>query len=78
MDTLRADPPAALAGDAGRRRARTSPTPTSSATTCGGGARVQVRPSGTEPKVKLYGEAVGADPGPSARRRSPRLLTARR
>ncbi len=26
--------------------------------------RLQVRPSGTEPKVKLYGEAVGEDPEP--------------
>lgn len=30
----------------------------------GKGVRVQIRPSGTEPKVKLYGEAVGTDPSP--------------
>merc|ERR1712232_143472 len=30
----------------------------------GTGVRVQIRPSGTEPKVKIYGEAVGCDPTP--------------
>lgn len=30
-----------------------------------GSIRVQIRPSGTEPKVKLYGEAIGEDPSPS-------------
>jgi phosphomannomutase len=30
----------------------------------GKGVRVQIRPSGTEPKVKIYGEGVGIDPEP--------------
>lgn len=30
----------------------------------GESVRLQVRPSGTEPKVKLYGEGVDCDPGP--------------
>ncbi len=64
MDALRRSPPTALAGtavvgledfsDAGLLRYHLSD-----------GSRVQVRPSGTEPKVKLYAEAVGADPGPA-------------
>merc|ERR1711972_651509 len=31
----------------------------------GSGVRIQIRPSGTEPKVKIYGEAVDADPRPA-------------
>ena len=31
---------------------------------CGDDLRLQVRPSGTEPKVKLYGEGFGIDPRP--------------
>jgi phosphomannomutase len=30
----------------------------------GESVRLQVRPSGTEPKVKLYGEGIGEDPAP--------------
>jgi phosphomannomutase len=64
MDALRAAPPTAMAG-----------TPVSGSEDfpeanllryfLDGGARIQVRPSGTEPKVKLYGEAINADPGPA-------------
>ena len=28
------------------------------------GSRIIIRPSGTEPKVKLYGEGIGIDPAP--------------
>ena len=30
----------------------------------GDSVRLQVRPSGTEPKVKLYAEGIGTDPAP--------------
>jgi phosphomannomutase len=63
MAAVRAHPPLALAGapvtdvseypEAGLIRYQ-----------CGGTARVQIRPSGTEPKVKIYVETVGADPQP--------------
>jgi phosphomannomutase len=29
-----------------------------------GSSRIQVRPSGTEPKVKVYGEGIEEDPRP--------------
>jgi phosphomannomutase len=63
MAKVRASPPVSLAGrpvtaveefpEAGLLRYR-----------CGDEARVQIRPSGTEPKVKIYVETVGADPVP--------------
>jgi phosphomannomutase len=63
MDRLRAAPPAQLAG-----------VPVTGVTdiveanllrfALGESTRVQVRPSGTEPKVKLYAEAVDGDPVP--------------
>ncbi len=65
VETLRISPPTAIAGcavtevtwiaDAGLLRFH-----------CGPGERVQVRPSGTEPKVKVYAEAVDGDPNPLA------------
>jgi phosphomannomutase len=57
---IEADPPAAVGG-----RAVTSVTTYPEAglvrLMLDGGVRLQIRPSGTEPKVKLYAEAVDAD-----------------
>jgi len=60
---LQLDPPAALDGVA-VADVRAYPEADLLRLVLDGGVRVQVRPSGTEPKVKLYGEAVGADPAP--------------
>ncbi len=59
---LRSDPPAALAGRA-VDEVTEYPEANLLRMVCGP-VRVQVRPSGTEPKVKVYGEGVGEDPGP--------------
>jgi phosphomannomutase len=60
---LRADPPTAIGG---RSVASTQDYPEANLLRfeLEGGVRVQIRPSGTEPKVKLYGEAVDEDPAP--------------
>ena len=60
---LLADPPAEVGGVGGRRR-EAFPEADLLRLVLEGGVRVQVRPSGTEPKVKLYGEAIDADPTP--------------
>jgi phosphomannomutase len=63
MAKLRANPPVTLAG-----AAVTDVQDVAAADLlrffCGDVARVQIRPSGTEPKVKVYVETVGADPLP--------------
>jgi phosphomannomutase len=59
---LRGDPPAELAGHP-VTDVTDFPEANLLRLQCGV-ARVQVRPSGTEPKVKVYGEAIDEDPGP--------------
>lgn len=63
VEALRANPPAEIGG---RRVVAIQEYPDADLLRfeLEGGVRVQVRPSGTEPKVKLYGEAVDADPAP--------------
>ena len=60
---LRTDPPAGIGG---RAVLSTQEYPEANLLRfeLDGGVRVQIRPSGTEPKVKLYGEAVDEDPAP--------------
>ena len=60
---LRADPPASIGGRE-VRSTREYPEANLLRFELDGGVRVQIRPSGTEPKVKLYGEAVDEDPKP--------------
>jgi phosphomannomutase len=60
---LRVDPPERLNG-AAVTGMQDYPEANLLRITLDGGVRVQVRPSGTEPKVKLYGEAIDADPSP--------------
>ncbi len=62
MAKVRADPPATLAGVA-VTAVKEFPQADLIRFECGHEARVQIRPSGTEPKVKIYVETVGADPG---------------
>ena len=66
---LQADPPASIGG---RAVLSTEEYPEADLLRfeLEGGVRVQIRPSGTEPKVKLYGEAVDEDPA-ALRRRPP-------
>lgn len=73
IDALRADPPATLGG-AVVERVTEIPEATLLRFECAGGLRLQVRPSGTEPKVKLYGEGVGSDPVPAIDELEARLL----
>ena len=84
IDRLAASPPATLAGvPVGHvvdlRRGEHLP-PTAGVVVRGDGVRLVVRPSGTEPKLKLYAEAVvevgGAEGALAAARRAGRRTVA--
>jgi phosphomannomutase len=59
--SIEADPPIEVAGRT-VESVRTYPEADLVRLMLDGGVRLQIRPSGTEPKVKLYGEAVDLDP----------------
>jgi len=65
MAKVRANPPMTLAGVA-VTAVHEYPEADLIRYECGTTARVQIRPSGTEPKVKIYVETIGADPTPFA------------
>ncbi|WP_072807218.1 phospho-sugar mutase [Rhodococcoides yunnanense] len=81
METLRASPPTELAGrevTVTDLLARRGPLRTDAVELAGDGIRIIVRPSGTEPKVKAYLEAVvpvaGRDALPAARETAESML----
>ena len=61
VERLQASPPTEIGGRA-VESVETYPEANLLRLMLAGGARVQIRPSGTEPKVKLYGEGVDIDP----------------
>jgi phosphomannomutase len=63
VERLQADPPAELGG-AEVLDVVSYPEADLLRLELAGNVRVQIRPSGTEPKVKIYGEAIDADPAP--------------
>ncbi len=61
VSSIEADPPSQV-GDRDVVSVQTYPEANLVRLMLDGGVRLQIRPSGTEPKVKLYGEAVDLDP----------------